>query len=229
MEKMSNYNSQRIRAIKSALSPARMSTFENAINHFNNDYYAPIELYLWNASISGAMLARLHICEIVVRNAISDALEAKYGTKWPWSASFEKSLIDPNHGYSARKDLLNARRCAHATEKVIPELTFVFWQSMFTARYDLRIWNNYLHQVLPNLNHEIPVKDNRLELYNKLHQIRKLRNRIAHHEPVFSRNLADDYHKIITIIRYRCNHTALWLHQNQCVIMALDKKPKTIR
>lgn len=77
------------------MSAARMGTFEVAAGVQSDDDPAALLLYAWNAEVSGAFLAPLHVCEVVVRNAVSDALEALYGPRWPWSATFERSLPDP--------------------------------------------------------------------------------------------------------------------------------------
>jgi hypothetical protein len=77
---------------------------------------------------------------VVIRNAVSDTLTAVYGDRWPWSSVFEASLPAPSWGYKPRVDLINSRRRQPTTGKVIPELKFVFWQKMFTGRYDVRLW-----------------------------------------------------------------------------------------
>jgi hypothetical protein len=59
---------------------------------------------------------------------------------------------NPLQGYSPRKDLQSPRQAAPTTGKVIPELKFVFWQKMFTSRYDARVWDNHLRRVMPNLD-----------------------------------------------------------------------------
>ena len=226
---MSNYSYKTIAAIKLALSRPRISTFEAAVNIRDNNDPAAIKLYIWNALLSGALLTPLHICEVVIRNAVADALEKHFGPRWPWSVAFERNLPDPVHGYSARKALCYARRTGHSAEKIIPELNFVFWQNMFTRRYDANIWQTSLYHILPNLDHATSPEDHRLEIYCKLEQLRKLRNRIAHHEPVFSRNLNKDYDNIIKLIKWRCNETALWVHQHQTVITVLTHKPDALR
>ena len=110
---MSNNNQKTtIDAVRAALSAARMGTFEVAAGVQSDDDPAALLLYAWNAEVSGAFLAPLHVCEVVVRNAVSDALEALYGPRWPWSATFERSLPDPMQGYSPRRDLLSASRSA---------------------------------------------------------------------------------------------------------------------
>lgn len=73
-----------IQAVKVALSAARISTYEASAS----DEAAALLLYVWNAQVSGALLAPLHICEVVVRNAVSYVLSSVYGERWPWSQSF---------------------------------------------------------------------------------------------------------------------------------------------
>lgn len=216
-----------IAAVKGALSAPRIGTYEVAAGTNGNEDPSALNLYLWNAQISGAFLAPLHICEVVVRNAVANALEPKYGAKWAWSPAFEQSLPFLPGKYSPRQDLVNARRKAHTVGKVIPELKFAFWQRMFTSRHDVRLWETYLLQVMPGLDASKPVKQLRRLIYDDLEEIRALRNRIAHHEPILTRNLADDFTRITRLIAYRSQVTADWMtshHEKQLQAM-LQKKP----
>jgi hypothetical protein len=223
---VSNNNKATIDAVRLALSPARLATYEAAarVNPADDDLSALV-LYAWNAQVSGALLAPLHVCEVVIRNAVADAFEAVYGHQWAWSATFERSLPDPIKGYSQRKDLMSARRSALTTGKVIPELKFVFWQKMFTSRYDIRLWDPHLQRILPNMNGTHTVAARRSAIYKDLEQLRNLRNRIAHHEPIFTRNLADDYQKILDLVGFRCSITSTWLDQNQTATKMIAEKP----
>lgn len=218
---MSSIDSQTVQAVKTALSAARISTYE-ASSGANGD---ALQLYSWNAQVSGALLAPLHICEVVIRNAVSEVLSSVYGDRWPWSSSFEQSLPDPARGYSPRKDLFNARRSAATTGKVIPELKFVFWQKMFTSRHDNRLWNSHLAVALPHLDHTQGVGALRQLVYTHLEQVRELRNRIAHHEPIFARNLGGDYQKVSELVSYRCALTAAWMHGSQQATTIIAAKP----
>jgi len=215
-----------IQAVRTAISPARMGTFEAAVPIVDDADPRALALYAWNARISAALLAPLHICEIVVRNAVSDAIEQVYGPRWPWQIGFEQSLPSPRSGYNPQRDLQNARSHAPTTGKAIPELKFVFWQKMFTSRHDQRLWEPYLRQVMPHLDPAKPVSILREAIYNELEQIRFLRNRIAHHEPIFARNLNDDLQKIVALIAARSQETADWMMQNQQA-SAILQEPRT--
>ena len=214
-------NSATIQAVRNALSLPRIETYEKALVATGDLGPAAIALYDWNAQISGAFLAPLHICEIVLRNAVSDTLTAVYGVSWPWSQVFEKSLPSSGGGYDPRIDLQSARKKQLTTGKVIPELKFVFWQKMFTARYDVRLWDVHLRRVLPNMDAARTITELRQKIYTDLEHVRFLRNRIAHHEPIFRRNLAGDLDKIKGLIQFRCSITADWMMANQWVTLLM--------
>ena len=72
-------------------------------------------------------------------------------------------------------------------------------------------------RVLPNLNPTKTVAQLRAEIYDDLEHVRLLRNRIAHHEPIFRRQLRDDLNKVTDLIRFRCATTATWMMGSQWV------------
>ena len=75
------------------------------------------------------------------------------------------------------------------------------------------------------MNTSVSTQDRRKLIYEELEQIRRLRNRIAHHEPIFTRNLSDDYQKILSLVSYRCTTTATWLDEHQRATTIIAKKP----
>ena len=213
-------------AIKNSLSAARMETYETAtaVNGIVSPA-AALTLYAWNAQVSAALLTPLHFCEIVTRNAVSEALEAVYGIMWPWSTGFEQSLPAPPSGYNPRSDMQKARRYAATTGKTVAELKFIFWQQMFTNRHDERLWNAHLRQIMPNTDPTKSVGTIRSDLYNNLEHIRKLRNRIAHHEPIFTRDLDEDLRKIVSVVECRSKATADWMMENQQASKFIQNRP----
>ena len=212
-------------AIKVALSAARLGTFEAAILPPAPVLPGALALYAWNAQVSAAMLAPLHLCEVVIRNAVSEALAAVYGPQWPWSPVFEASLPTPGVGFNPRRELVRARAHQPSTGKVIAELKMVFWQKMFTGRFDTRIWNLHLRTVMPWLDPAKTVQDLRRLIHTDLEQLRELRNRIAHHEPIFTRSLAGDFMKIQELIAFRCPTTSAWMVQNQQAQALIQARP----
>ncbi len=52
-----------------------------------------------------------------------------------------------------------------------------------------------------------------------------LRNRIWHHEPIFKRNLSEDYRAVMTTLEWICPATAIWVRPNCRVPALLREKP----
>lgn len=213
-------------AIRQALSAPRMSTYERAVAYSSPEALTPLDLYLWNAQISGAFLPALHVCEVILRNAVAGALERIYGSDWPRERVFIESLPAPRSGYKPREDLNHAARKYPLTSKVIPELKFVFWQRLLTSKHDERIWSVCFDDAFPHMPRDSPLSRRREELYNQIDHVRDLRNRIAHHEPIFRRDLALDYQRIRTIVSWRCPVTAAWVNRHQTVLQLLESDPR---
>jgi hypothetical protein len=219
---------QVLQAIKDCLSHPRVGTYESATQCFGASDPSAIALYAWNAQVSSALLTPLHICEVVVRNAVSDALGGVYGPQWPWNNNFIRSLSNPPRGagvYNPRADLTKVASRQPSTGKVIPELKFVFWQEMFTHRYDARLWDLHLKRVFPKHDPSKTMIQIRGSIYDDLEHIRKLRNRIAHHEPIFARDLVKDFERIRRLVELRDHFVASWMLTNQNADSLLTQKP----
>jgi len=205
--------------------------FERYLNHIRAGKAAPsrdfvsqaLSLYHWNAQISGALLFPLHIMEITLRNGISNALEKVYGPSWPATPGFQQSIP-----VSAKESLTPlTTRYRSDTGKIISELPFFFWVGLLTSRHDQRVWTPYLSVDFPGVPSCRTVKETRAQMHDMADNIRRLRNRIAHHEPIFPRDIPDDYRQIRTLIAWRCPVTAAWLDRSQSVGALLRQRPES--
>nr|MBL3837725.1 hypothetical protein [Pseudomonas syringae pv. theae] len=86
-------------------------------------------------------------------------------------------------------------------------------------------WAPYLHSFFPNLEKCFTVSAHRAKIAADLEQIRLLRNRIAHHEPIFSRNLKSDFAVIQRLTETRCIVSADWMNGQQQVMSTVATKP----
>lgn len=216
---------QEATAITNTLSTTRMATYQAAITQAANGFSASateFDIYVWNALISGAFFSTLHICEIAIRNGIADALKQKYGASWPWDIGFERTLA-----HDEKQQLIRERNRfpVGATGKVIAELKFAFWGAMFTSRHDLHLWNDHLFTSFPFLPSPLTVVGRRIFLHAEINKIRKFRNRIAHHEPIFTYRLGDHHKRINDILNARCGDTSRWVRQWETVTATLAAKP----
>ncbi|SDK53110.1 hypothetical protein SAMN05192566_1545 [Methylophilus rhizosphaerae] len=184
-----------------------------------------VRLYLWNANLSSSLLLPIALLEVVLRNAVSEAISNTYGPNWHQNNAFILSLPDPKAAYSPRRDLINTAAQHQLIGKTIPELKFAFWRDMFTKRHQGRIWGNELRKVFPNAPHALSESAVRLHIYHSLTQIKTLRNRVAHHEPIFQRNTQSDFDLIKEIIEMRCSASHYMLLENEIFTQTLANRP----
>jgi hypothetical protein len=167
-------------------------------------------LYEWNAILASSFLVPLHVYEVTLRNAISEAISHRYGADWPTNQVFQNSLAFKN-----KKALLSllTNNGYQSVGKLLPELKLSWFEEVLTARHDGRIWTPYIFTTFPNSTN-LTVQQLRKHLKDACFTIRKLRNRIAHHEPIFNQScLPNVYPLIQSTIALRCQDTQQWLSQ----------------
>ena len=188
-------------ALFAALSPERMATYIAAAG---GERERALRLYTWNTAISAAFYGPLQGLEVALRNALHRELTAAYGPAW-----YDDPACGLDAGATSRiaaaKD--NLRRGGYAVDPphVVAELPFGFWVSLLgrggraptlgapRRNYEMTLWRPCLHKAFRQ------ERLRRVEAHRPLDYLRTLRNRIAHHEPIFTRHLAADYHSILTV------------------------------
>jgi len=128
-------------AVEQTLSIKRFSTYRQAVitAEGKNCSAKALQLYEWNAELFSRFFFPLHIYEVAMRNAISDAISIRYGRDWPTNTIFQNSLNDLDKG-----TLLSAiSRNYQGGGKLLPEIKFVWFENMLTSRHDGHIWKPY--------------------------------------------------------------------------------------
>lgn len=174
------------RTLQQLLSPARLAPYVAACA---GDWAAAIALYDWNTRVGAALFESVHYVEVGLRNALDDAASAHLGHNWVSPAS---PVLSPR----SRKAVVLAQHQAGgptaAHGKLIAELPFGFWWSLLADEYNRRLWQ-------PALRHAFEGKVRRRKLHAELDELRRLRNRIAHHEPIHTRALDVDFARALDI------------------------------
>lgn len=180
--------------LENALSTDRLHTYMNWANQNRDD---AIALYSLNMAISEAFYTPLHLLEISLRNAIHDKMLNQYGAGW-----FSNNQIITNQ-FQQRKiqDAYDKLGAGASDSQIVAELTFGFWTTLFSPNYH-SLWQ-HLNQIF---NH--PVQ--RRNIAGKLSNTRKLRNRIAHHEPIIKRNLPALHQDMRELIGWLSTDTLVW-------------------
>ena len=218
-----SFSPDQLTHIPHILSEPRFATY---LQHCDNDRACALQLYKWNLELSSAFVIPLHLLEVSLRNAIVECLSIVHTSNWPWNQGFIRRLPNPSRGYSPARDLNNTARMNNPTMgKVVAELKFVFWEKMFTARHDERLWNDHIKTAFPYAPDTLTPSQIREKIYNGVSIIRRLRNRIAHHEPIFLRNNQDDYDAIYEMIKWRNEVMSCWMHDIQTVTQLISERP----
>jgi hypothetical protein len=63
-------------------------------------------------------------------------------------------------------------------------------------------------------------------VHDPLDELTNLRNRIAHHEPIFRRDLEKDFESIINVTSWICPETSAWMRHHSRMAELLTYDPK---
>jgi hypothetical protein len=212
----------RLKRIEKALSRKRLTRY---MAMSNGDLAQAIELHRWNTSLGAALHFPMQTFELLFRNTLNDSLTSKFGSNW-YDVKFQHLELNSQKQIEAAKDQLISQGRQATAPAVIAQFSFGFWLSLLAKRNETRFWVTTLHSSFP----QAPRSLQRAAIYNAVNDIRLLRNRIAHHEPIYNRNLSKDFQHLITVSSWLCPATADWIKKSEMDLLeAIAKKPITNR
>lgn len=211
-----------IRALEAVLSGARFGTY---LREAEGDRTIAAQLYLWNCAVSAEFYILLQYTELALRNAAVEAIEKEFGPNWHLNKGFVRSLPRHKKGYQPRDDLESTAQRLPTAGKVVAELKFAFWKNVYVVGQDRRLWIPHLRTVLPGSDGAWSVSRVREEIHKDLEVVRRLRNRVAHHEPIFGRALQKDFDLLAKLIGYRSPTVARMVLDSCRVPDLLASKP----
>lgn len=174
-------------ALEAALSAPRLAPYLLAANR---DLSRALRLHRWNTAVRAAFLGPLEYLEIPLRNAMDREMGGEFGACWFDNTGFLPPLALQT--IARVKSELQQDGKTSSPPNVVANLSFGFWVSLLQRRMDASLWRSCLHRAF---RHGRP---SRSEAHKRLNYLRHFRNRIAHHEPVFRRDLRADYQSILT-------------------------------
>ncbi|HQS45645.1 MAG: hypothetical protein B7Y12_00545 [Rhizobiales bacterium 24-66-13] len=161
--------------MEAALSLERFGRY---VTWAGGDRERALELYTLNTQVSEALYIALQTLEISLRNRIHSSMALMHGEWW-----FEQTdLMRVSHQAAQVADAideLEANGKEPTPGRIVAALSFSFWTAMFSPAYE-PLWRSTLHAIATRDGKGLARKD----FSRPLTQIRLLRNRIAHHEPV---------------------------------------------
>ncbi len=142
-----------------------------------------VESYLENLGQSQNLYLKLHWLEIGLRNTINRQLTSLHGEMWFLSEALGLGVIEKQQIQKAIENLKKNNKTT-TNDNLIATLSFGFWVNLFNSPYE-NLWRVSLRKGFSGCSAAL----RRKELRSKLHPILKLRNRIAHYEPIIQLNL----------------------------------------
>jgi hypothetical protein len=220
-----SYTDAVIDALETSLSPERMATY---VGCAGGDREKAVRLYTWNTAVSAAFYGPLQGLEVALRNAMHRELSARYGADW-----YDNPTAGLDAGTLARITAARAdlRRDGYSDDPphMVAALSFGFWVALLgpggrlpaygKANYDMTIWRAGVFKAFPR------ARLSRKVAHAPLDYLRTLRNRIAHHEPIFDRHLAADYASLLKVAGWISAETHDWIAHHSRVPALLAQSP----
>ena len=201
----------------------------------NDKIEIAVQFYAWNTALSAAFYEPLQALEIALRNAVHKQMTNALGEVWYNNLPKKKLCQNPTQ-YNKRRIEITLSKIQKIKDKMKGEIDFLekeipqlgknlekkkeesyianymvtnldlgFWVNLFYYKY---LWKRGLKQVFS------PENLKKGEIHDRLKKINKLRNRIAHHEPIFDRNLEKDMQDILEILGWICPITRDWVKEH---------------
>ncbi len=172
-------------------------------------------MYERNTRLSESFYTPLQSLEVCLRNTIDNCMGLSFGADWlqngraPLAADATGAVHDVLWKI---KTPTSAR-----AEDLVAEMKFAFWVSLLGPRYDATLWRMALHHGFRKQGGK-----RRSDVHGRLNALRRFRNRIAHHEPIFQHDLLTKHAEILEAIGWMCNETRAWTAHHSRAIAVIE-------
>ena len=159
------------------------------------DPLAALGAYAWNIALCESLYPALNGIEVALRNSINNAAVREFNDEH-WFRSRVRDREQETVSRTGRR--LNRFGRPLSPGDFVADLSFGFWVSLFDSRYDGLLWPRLLSIVFP----EMPrFQRSYKNISTRLERIRRLRNRVFHHEPIWHwRDLSQQHSDILETI-----------------------------
>jgi hypothetical protein len=119
--------------LRRAISHERLDAYRQ--RGTSNDDAELFAHYAWNMALSERLYSPLQCLEVSLRNSIHDAASVQFKTDTWFDLPGILSQQEINKVQEAKNALIKSKKPLDAG-RIIPELTFGFWTSLFDVRYE---------------------------------------------------------------------------------------------
>lgn len=185
-----------LQQVESHISAERLQAYAASPADGLNDPKVTLARYMLNIALCESLYPALQNCEIALRNAIHQHLSRLMGREdWYDAPMFVMTSWGQEEIHKAKTKLQKLGK-ATTPGRVVAELQFGFWTSLFEAHYEQHtpFLPSGIKAVFPRMPKSMHKRKDRK---NDLEQIRGLRNRVFHHERIVHWRDLDAQHQLI--------------------------------
>lgn len=159
-------------------------------------------LYAWNTELTTAFWGPVGCLEVFVRNAVHDSLRRGRRDDW-WNDPSVRLLDRERRAVDDAVRTLNRRgEPDPSLDRVVAATSFGLWVGLTDGgvprdplwSYETTLWQPRIVHAFPGLGHV-----RRKQLHRRLDEVRRFRNRLAHHEPIHEAPVEQIRDDLITI------------------------------
>lgn len=176
--------------VEHALSSDRFGRY---LTWAEDNRHRAIELYCRNVAVSEAFYTPLHFLEVALRNRFDSVISQEHGPEWFHNKRFTRAVPQAEKVAQALTSLKQERK-EPTPGRIVAALPFGFWTAFTNTTYEEE-WRRLFFRVGRKGNRNLARKD----LAKPLSRFRKLRNRIAHHEPILAWRLTYHHDLILDV------------------------------
>jgi hypothetical protein len=169
-----------------------------------------IRLYQWNAAVGAAFFEELGHFEVILRNAMHEQLTAWHHRRrrpGRWYDDPARVLDDRRReDIAVARGRVAGRGVPESPGRVVAELSLGFWRFLLDQRHQQTLWAQALHHAFAGM-----VKRRRVDVQRRVNRLHRLRNRIAHHEPIHHEDLAGMHRDLTQVVSWIDRDAAAWL------------------
>lgn len=165
-----------------------------------NSLDAALTQYERNTRLSEATYCPLQSLEVCLRNRIDLEMAEVYGADWMTNGA-------PPLAQNALNLIADAQKqcgAAHSNSDLVAELKFSFWVGLTGVGYDATLWRKAIHKAF-----RAQGAKKRGRVNGRLNALRRFRNRVAHHEPIFVTSF-QMHAECLETIGWMCADTCAW-------------------
>ncbi len=192
-------------ALRNALSNERLSKYKRDGDLSDAE---AIGRYFYNICLCEALYPALQGLEVALRNNLDSAVSNRYGDAWISPTSYVLDGYRRDDVAEAIERLEREEKGNYTSSDLISALGFGFWVGLLSKNYETGnthgtdLWPFLLKQVFPNLERRRRTRQTVANFFTKM---RRLRNRVFHHEPIWHyKDLEQQHAQILQGIIWMC-------------------------